>query len=196
METPMKTTRILSLATVLALACGAAGAHTGHGTNGLAEGLIHPFGIDHLLAMLAVGVWSAAALPHGRRWWGPAVFMTMLAVSAAAAAAGLALPLVESAIALSVAVFGAMLMAPRALPASAGLVAVGLAAALHGLAHGAELPAGAAFASYAGGFLLSTALLHGVGLAIGQRLLGWRAVAWQALGAAVGVAGLALLAAA
>jgi urease accessory protein len=192
----MKTTRHIGLATLLVLACGAAGAHTGHGTHGLAEGLAHPFGIDHLLAMLAVGVWSAAALPHGRRWWGPALFMAVLAGGAAAAAQGLALPRVESAIALSVAVFGVMLMAPRALPARAGLAAVAVAAALHGLAHGAELPTRASFSAYAAGFLLTTALLHGLGLALGQRLLGWRALARQGLGAAVGIAGLALLAAA
>jgi urease accessory protein len=189
----MKTIRHLSLAAVLALAHAAASAHTGHGTHGLAEDLLHPFRIDHLLAMLAVGMWSAAALPHGRLWWGPTVFMAALAGGAAAAAQGLVLPLVDVAIALSVMIFGAMLMAPRALPAMAGLPAVAVAAALHGLAHGAELPPGASFALYAVGFLLTTALLQALGLAFGQRLLAWSASAWRFLGAAVSVAGLALL---
>lgn len=189
----MKTLRQGSLAALLGLACAAAGAHTGHGAHGLAAGLVHPFGIDHLLAMLSVGVWSAAALPHGRRWWGPAIFMALLAGGAAAGANGLALPLVEVAIGLSVAMFGAMLMAPRAMPAAAGLLAVALAAALHGVAHGAELPYGASLSTYAFGFLFTTGALHGLGLAIGRRLLGWRANALQGLGVAAGAAGLALL---
>jgi urease accessory protein len=190
----MKTLRQAGVALLLGVAGSAALAHTGHGTHGLAAGLAHPFGVDHLLAMVSVGVWSAAALPHGRRWWGPAVFMAWLVAGSVAAAAGLALPLVEMAIALSVAVLGAMLMAPRALPAAAGLLAVALAAMLHGLAHGAELPAGASFSTYAFGFLLSTGALHGLGQAIGQQMLGWRALAWRGLGAAVGAAGLTLLA--
>jgi urease accessory protein len=188
----MKTLHRTLAVAALALAATAASAHSGHGAHDLVEGLAHPLGADHLLAMLAVGLWSAAALPAGRRWQGPAAFMTLLAAGAVAGALGGALPLVESAIALSVAVFGALLVAPRALPARVGLVAIGVAAALHGLAHGAELPAGGSFGAYASGFLLTTAALHGAGLALGRWMLAGHAAAWSLAGSALGVAGLTL----
>ena len=187
--TPTKRTLV---AAVLATAAASAAAHTGHGTHGLAEGLMHPLGVDHLLAMVAVGIWSAAAMPFGRRWQAPAVFLLLLTGGALAGVLGFALPLVESAIALSVAVLGAMLLAPRAVPPSYGLMAIGLAAALHGLAHGAELPSGASFSGFAAGFLLTTAILHGLGLSIGQRLLGWCTGVRHAVGGALGFAGLVL----
>lgn len=188
----MKTLHRATIGTALALAAAAASAHTGHATVGLVQGLAHPLGADHLLAMVAVGVWSAAARPAGLRWAAPALFMAVLALAAAAAAAGLPLPPVEAAIAISVVVLGAMLAAPRALPPLLGLAAVAAAAALHGLAHGAELPPGAAFGGYATGFLATTAALHALGLAAGQRLLALRAAVWRGLGAMVGTAGLVL----
>ena len=69
-----KSLRIAALLGLLACA-GAAQAHTGHGTSSLFEGLVHPLGADHLLAMLAVGLWSATTLPAGKVWQGPATFM-------------------------------------------------------------------------------------------------------------------------
>jgi urease accessory protein len=176
----------------LLAAATAASAHTGHGTHSLAEGLAHPFGLDHLLAMVAVGLWSATALPARLRASGPLVFLALMAAGAAAGAAGLALPLVEAAIALSVSVLGAMLLAPRALPAGLGLALVAAAAGLHGLAHGAEQPFGAAFGSYAAGFLFTTAALHGLGLFIGQRWLALHRAATVVVGSALGVAGVVL----
>ena len=65
--------RLAAAALLMGLA-GAAQAHTGHGTHSLMEGLAHPFGLDHLLAMLAVGVWSVSALPQGKAWWGQPCF--------------------------------------------------------------------------------------------------------------------------
>jgi urease accessory protein len=183
--------RVLLAGTALASAT-AAQAHTGHGAEGLAAGLAHPLGADHLLAMLAVGLWSAAALVPGRRWQGPAMFLVLLALGAVAGAAGLALPLVEVGIALSVSVFGAMLLAPKALPIALGLALVGFAAALHGLAHGAELPTGSSFAGYAAGFLLSSALLHALGLALGRWLLPLHVATSRLIGTALGLAGLVL----
>jgi urease accessory protein len=183
--------RSLIGAALLATAA-AASAHTGHGTHSLAEGLAHPFGMDHLLAMVAVGVWSAAALPAGRRAAGPLVFLVLMAAGSAAGAAGLALPLVEAAIALSVTVLGGMLLAPRALPAGLGLALVAAAASLHGLAHGAELPFGASFGGFAAGFLFTTAALHGLGLFIGQRLLALHRAATVFVGSALGLAGVVL----
>ncbi|HEY8904480.1 MAG TPA: HupE/UreJ family protein [Rhodoferax sp.] len=162
-----KTVRGLGLA-ALGLIAGLAQAHTGHGTSGIAEGLAHPLGADHLLAMVAVGIWSVSALPAKKAWWGPATFMLSLIVSAALGAVGFSVPFLEQMISLSVVLFGAMLVLSRQnMPASLGLGLVALAASLHGLAHGAETPE-AGFAAYAVGFLASTAALHFGGVAIGS----------------------------
>ncbi|MDP3423380.1 MAG: HupE/UreJ family protein [Burkholderiaceae bacterium] len=193
--TPRRLTALALFSALTALS-GAAQAHTGHGTHSLMEGLAHPFGLDHLLAMLAVGVWSVSALPQGKAWWGPATFLLALVASAALGAAGVTVPYLEQAIALSVVLFGAMLvLANRAMPVTLGLGLVAAASALHGLAHGAETPA-TGFAGYAAGFMLTTAVLHiggvGVGLAI-QRWLGQRRGAvLGGLGAALAAAGVVL----
>ncbi|MBK9439828.1 MAG: HupE/UreJ family protein [Comamonadaceae bacterium] len=151
----------------LALAAGTAQAHTGHGTSGLTEGLVHPMGADHLLAMVAVGIWSVSALPANKAWWGPAAFMLSLIVSAALGAMGVSLAFLEQMIALSVVLFGAMLILTRVkLPVTLGLGLVALAASLHGLAHGAETPE-SGFVAYAIGFLATTAVLHFGGVVAG-----------------------------
>ena len=152
---------------ILMLTMASAQAHTGHGTSNFFTGLIHPFGLDHLLAMLAVGVWSVTTLPAKKAWWGPATFMLALVVSALAGAMGLTLPYLEHAVSLSVLLFGAMLLFSRVkLPVGTGLALVALAASLHGLAHGSEAPE-SGFAGYAFGFLLTTAALHSGGVAMG-----------------------------
>lgn len=159
------------VAASLALSLGVAQAHTGHGTSGVIEGLVHPFGLDHLLAMVAVGIWSVSALPASKAWWGPATFMLSLVVSATFGAMGFSVPFLEHMISLSVVLFGAMLVFSRQqLPISVGLGSVALAASLHGLAHGAEAPE-SGFAAYALGFLATTAALHfgGVIAALGIR---------------------------
>jgi urease accessory protein len=161
-----KTVRGLGLA-ALGLMAGLAQAHTGHGTFGIAEGLAHPLGADHLLAMVAVGIWSVSALPANKAWWGPATFMLSLVFSAALGVAGLSVPFLEPLISLSVVLFGVMLVLSRPkMPVSFGLGLVALAASLHGLAHGAETPE-TGFAAYAVGFLATTATLHFGGVAIG-----------------------------
>lgn len=185
-------------ACVLAGFAGAAAAHTGHGTESFLEGLAHPFGLDHLLAMVAVGIWAVFALPAGRAWVGPATFMVALVAGAAVGATGVTLPMLEVAIAASGVVFGAMLLlATRRIPDWLGLGLVALAACLHGLAHGAEAPAAAGFASYAAGFLVTTAGLHFGGVFTGLSLRRWSATrATQivgGLGVAYGGAGLYLL---
>ncbi|MCE4536987.1 HupE/UreJ family protein [Pelomonas sp. P7] len=184
---------------MLALLAGTAQAHPGHDASGLAAGLAHPFaGFDHLLAMVAVGLWSAAALPAGRRVAGPAVFLAMLLLGAALPRFGLQLPGLEAGVAVSVAALGALMIAARStalrLPVPAGLALVGVAALLHGMAHGAELAAGQSFAGYAAGFMAASALLHGAGLAVGGWLQAGRAWAWRATAGLVGFSGLALLA--
>lgn len=190
-----KATTLRALGAVAALAAtGAAQAHTGHGTDSLFAGLAHPLGLDHLLAMVGVGTWSAVALPAGRRVAGPATFLAALLAGAVAGAAGLALPLTETAIAASVLLFGLMLAFARQVPVGAGLALTAAAALMHGLAHGAELPAGGLFAGYAAGFVVTTALLHAAGLGLGRAMADLQVRVWQALGGAVGLTGLVLLA--
>lgn len=180
----------------LTLAAGLAQAHTGHGTSGLFEGLAHPVGLDHLLAMVAVGVWSVCALPANKTWWGPATFLLTLVISAAFGAVGLRLPLLEHLISLNVVLFGVMLVFSREkMPVALGLGLIALASSMHGLAHGAETPA-TGFATYAAGFLLTTAGLHfaGVvaGLGIRRHLAGTARWVITALGTVFGGAGLYL----
>ena len=191
-----KNIRRATAAALLAGLAGAAQAHTGHGTHSLMEGLVHPFGLDHLLAMVAVGVWSVSALPRDKAWQGPATFLLALVISAALGAAGVTVPYLEHAISLSVVLFGLMLIvAQRAMPVVLGLGLIAAASSLHGLAHGAETPE-TGFAGYAAGFMLTTAVLHisgvGVGLAIQRWLAERRGAVLGGLGAAVGAAGLYL----
>ena len=186
--------RLIALA--LASASMAAHAHTGHGTERLVEGLIHPFGPDHLLAMVAVGVWSVSSLPANKAWQGPATFLLALIVSAVLGFMGVTLPFLEHGISLSVVLFGAMLvLAAKPMPKAIGLSLIAAAASLHGLAHGAETP-DSGFAGYAVGFLITTAALHMSGVGIGLSIQRWlaerRQVALGGLGTAVGVAGLYL----
>lgn len=191
--------RLMRHAGFAALICGSGAvyAHTGHGTSGIVDGLAHPFGLDHLLAMVAVGVWSVSALPAQKAWWGPATFMTALIASAVLGASGFSLPYLETWISASVVLFGAMLAISRVqLPPTVGLFLIAVAASLHGLAHGAESP-DTGFVIYAMGFLFTTALLHlgGVMLGMGvKKYLAQRAsITVQLLGVGCGGAGIFLL---
>ena len=150
-------------------------AHTGgEGSGGsFLYGVTHPFsGGDHLLAMLAVGLWAAQ---NGGRWlWSlPAVFVTLMLAGATAALAGWGLPYAEQAVVASLFLFG--LMVAGACPAGAvfGVLLVGAFAVFHGFAHGAEIPATSDAFSYALGFLLSTAFLHGAGIGFAALLRHW-----------------------
>ncbi len=191
---PFPKNAILFIA-ICALSTGAS-AHTGHGTHSLVEGLVHPFGPDHLLAMLAVGVWSVSALPASKVWQGPATFMLALVASAVFGASGVTLPYLEHAIALSVALFGTMLiLATKPVPKAVGLGLIAAAASLHGLAHGAETPE-AGFMAYAAGFLLTTGVLHlsgvGIGLSIRRMLAARSNLILGGLGALLSGAGVYL----
>jgi len=156
-------------ACVLACTTLSAQAHTGHGTHSLMEGLEHPLGTDHLLAMVAVGLWSVSVLNARQAWQGPATFLLALFLSAIAGAMGLKPDFLEHAIALSVVFFGAMLVWHKTLSRPMGLGLITAAASLHGLAHGAETPE-TGFAGYAIGFLLTTATLHLTGVSVGLSL--------------------------
>lgn len=143
-------------------------AHPGHpDAFGFNNGFAHPFsGIDHLLAMLAVGLW-AAQNKRSALWVLPLAFPLMMVAGALLAFAGLQMPGVETGIAASVAVLGLLIAFAIRMPlwASAGVVSV--FALFHGYAHGSELPHGASALWYGVGFVAATALLHLLGLAIG-----------------------------
>ena len=157
----------LLLSAGLVLAAAPALAHPGHGVAGFGEGVLHPLtGVDHLLAMLAVGIWSGFAMPR-RLWAGAASFLAAMVAGAGLAWSGVAMAGVEPAILTSVLVFGVMILTARQ-GQSTGLMALSLAgiagfAAMHGYAHAAE----ASGALYLAGFLLATTGLHlaGIGLA-------------------------------
>lgn len=180
---------------LLAGAAVPAAAHTGTiAGSGFGAGFVHPLqGWDHLLAMVAVGLW--AALIGGRAIAGLlALFPLGMAAGAVLAMAGLGLHAVEAAIALSVLVLGlAIATALRPAPwLAAGLVAV--FALFHGHAHGTELPAGAGAFPYAAGFLLATVLLHLAGAAAGRLgREGSAALGVRLAGIAIAASGLAFL---
>ncbi|MCB1504970.1 MAG: HupE/UreJ family protein [Hyphomicrobiaceae bacterium] len=163
----MRTIKLFATTVVsLTLISNAAFAHTGHGTFGFAAGLAHPIaGLDHLLAMFAVGIW-AAMQPTARAWQGPAVFLAMLAIGAGLGVADIGLPFVEPGIVASVLLFGAMIAVGHFFPAAAGLLLIGGFAVLHGHAHGSE--AVGAVSSYMAGFMAASALLHLGGFAFGR----------------------------
>lgn len=179
-------------AAVAILASGAAEAHTGGATGaGFGNGFSHPLsGLDHLLAMVAVGLW-AAQLGGRAIWQVPAAFVAMLLVGGTLGLAGFALPAVEPGIMASLLVIGVLVALAVKMPVKAGMALVGLFALFHGHAHGTEMPAAAAPALYALGFALATTLLHAAGIGLG-RVLGDRLspVAPRLAGAAVAVSGL------
>jgi urease accessory protein len=150
-----------------------------------------------MLAMLAVGLWSVRVLPAQRAWQGPTLFMLALVAGAVLGMLGLQLAMLEQLIALSVVLFGAMLMmSVYKVPAILGLGAVAVSALAHGMAHGAEAPA-SGFATYAMGFLVTTAMLHFGGVAAGLGLRKFMARQAGAvvvtLGSALGMTGLYLV---
>ncbi|MEQ1769943.1 MAG: HupE/UreJ family protein [Devosia sp.] len=144
----------------------AAFAHTGHGdTSGFIHGFMHPIGgPDHVLAMLAVGVF-AFVLGGRALWLVPLSFVGMMAVGFLLGIGGVNLPFVELGIALSSIVIGAAAASGRSMPVAGAMALVGAFAIFHGHAHGAEMPVTADGFSYALGFVATTALLHLAGIA-------------------------------
>jgi urease accessory protein len=186
----------LTLGALMAVLAGPALAHTGHGdASGFLHGLWHPiFGPDHLLAMLAVGLWSGFVLPR-RFWAGAAAFMGAMAAGAGLSWAGIGFPMVETVIVASVVAFGLLTIVSRRGQAGwitgLSLATIAVFASAHGHAHATEA-AGNAFA-YLAGFLISTAALHlaGIGLA---RAVATRPVVQQAMGAGIALSGLLMMA--
>ena len=177
-----------------------ASAHTGaesHIHDGFLSGFVHPlFGLDHLAAMVAVGLWSAlAARKAGPELaWGPAGFAAMLLAGAALGLQGVALPAVEPMIAASLLVTGLLVVSRLRVPGLAAALGVGVFALFHGVAHGYELAGDRSAWQTLAGMLAATVLLHAAGLAAGWALRHRTVWLSRAAGAAVALMGGALLA--
>jgi urease accessory protein len=142
-------------------------AHPGHGLHSFAAGLQHPLsGYDHLLAMVAVGVW-AVQLGGRARWALPLTFVSAMVLGAMAGLSGFAVPGVDRWILASVFALGLLITGAAKLPLGVGLGLVALAGAFHGLAHGAEMPLSANSLHFLAGMVVTTALLHAAGVVIG-----------------------------
>lgn len=160
-------------------------AHTGQGDHGFLDGFTHPFlGMDHLLAMLVVGVWSVLHARHV--WLGPLCFVTLLTASAILGQHGIIVPQLEPLVAASVLVLGVMLMLPFKLVLLAALAIIGGFALFHGMAHGGELSPGS---SVLAGFVLGSALLHATGMTFAHFVLRSRPQLALRLGQLVAVLG-------
>lgn len=189
-----RNTLLAGSAGMLSLFAATASAHTfgAHGA-GMTEGLVHPFiGLDHLLAMLAVGIW-AAQLGGRALWQVPLAFVAVMAGGAALAQLGLGLSLVEVMIAGSVLALGLLIAGAVRVSGTVSVMAVSLFALFHGYAHGLEMPQAGSPVAYAAGFVLATVCLHLLGIALGLSLNRMRVLS-RISGAAIAVTGVYLLA--
>lgn len=146
-------------------------AHPDHdGAHGFLHGLEHPLtGLDHLLVMVAIGLWAVQI--GGRAVWSvPLAFLGVMALGGILGMAGVAVPFMEGGILLSVFLIGVLLAAALRPPLAIGMLVAGLFAFFHGNAHGVEMPANAGGFVYAIGFLIATAFLHAVGIGLGLGL--------------------------
>lgn len=168
-------------------------AHTGvdsQAQRSFLTGFMHPlFGLDHLAAMVAVGLWSALTARRAglELLWGPLGFASLLLVGAMLGLQGVALPAVEPMIAASLLVLGLLVVSRLRLPGVGAALLVGWFAIFHGLAHGDELAHSPSAFQTLAGMLTATVLLHATGLAMGWRLRD--ANVWLARAVGVGVAG-------
>ena len=166
-------TRAFTIAAIMGGALSApALAHTGIGAhaNGFMAGFLHPLtGLDHMLAMLGIGVW-AVQLGKRATWMVPSAFVSVMVAGAALALWGAGLPMVEFGIAGSVLVIGGLVAFGARMPVTLAMTLAGAFALFHGFAHGVELPGFAHPAAYGAGFVAATALLHGAGLGLAHAL--------------------------
>lgn len=140
-------------------------AHPGHGEiHGWSHGFAHPIGgLDHLCAMIAVGLW-AAQLGGRAIWLVPVAFVTAMAAGGFLGAVAVPIPFAEQGIVTSVLILGLLVTVAMRLPLAKSLLIVSLFAVFHGYAHGAEMPRTASGLAYGFGFLVATAMLHGIGV--------------------------------
>lgn len=183
--------KLISAVALSALATPAL-AHSGHEhTDGLIAGFLHPLtGMDHLTAMVAVGLFGAAAM-KGKVWAAPATFVSAMIGGALLAWAGVQLPMVEGGIALSVLVLGLMCAFALRIPTALALGLTAIFAVFHGYAHGAEA-SGSALA-YVAGFSTATMLLHAGGTLVGLKTSAYR-FALPVIGSSIAAAGAFFLA--
>jgi urease accessory protein len=163
-------------------------------SGGFVGGFAHPlFGPDHVVAMVAVGLWGVL-LGAPAIWLLPVVFPLVMAMGGVIGILGVPLPGVEIGIAISAIVLGAMVALAVRPALWVAAVLVGAFAIFHGHAHGAELPPGADAVAYSLGFVIATGLLHLAGIGFGT-LARWPAgrVAVRAVGGAIALAGVAFL---
>jgi urease accessory protein len=183
------------LAALLLLAVTDVSAHSAEGlAGGFLSGLMHPvLGPDHVIAMVAVGLWGAF-LGKPAIWLLPIVFPMVMAFGGALGVAGIPVPAVETGIAVSAIVLGAMVAFAARPPIWVAAVIVGAFAIFHGHAHGTELPGAANPLAYSLGFVIATGLLHLCGIAFGA-LAHWPAgkVAVRAGGGLIALGGFAFL---
>ena len=193
MKHKIKTFLKLSTAALVMSAPTWAQAHSGHvatAFSGLLDGLVHPFtGLDHLAAMLAVGMWSAIAVRPV--WMAPLAFVVMLTLGAVLGLAGVQVPAVEPMIAASVLVIGLLMARRQDMSWTAAAALAGVFAVFHGAAHGSELSAAQAWPALAG-MVTGSALLHAAGVLIGQRMAG-RVWLQRSAGGALALMGSSLL---
>jgi len=182
----------LALGTIAAeLLATPAYAHDGTGmAGGFAAGVLHPLaGLDHMLAMISVGLWGAF-LGRPLIYALPMLFPAAMAFGGALGMAGVGFPPVEMGIAISVVTLGAMILFAVRAPIVVACVIVGIFALFHGYAHGAELPSAADPVGYSAGFVLSTGLLHLLGIALGLlRSIPAGTIALRAAGGAIALTG-------
>lgn len=164
----MKAISSVSLTTFLLLLAGPAFAHEEVGmAGGFISGVLHPiFGWDHVAAMVAVGLWGAF-LGKPAIWLLPVVFPLVMAVGGALGVMGVPVPAVETGIAGSALVLGLMIAFAVRPPLAVAALIVGAFAIFHGHAHGTELPHSANALAYSLGFVLSTGMLHMLGILFG-----------------------------
>jgi urease accessory protein len=191
----MRHLRQAILAAALLVAAASASAHPGGGVaGGFSSGFMHPIlGWDHVVAMVAVGLWGAF-LGRPAIWVLPIVFPMVMAFGGAIGLSGLHIPAVETGIAFSAIVLGAVVALAIRPPIPVAAVIVGTFAIFHGYAHGVELPKAADPLAYSLGFVIATGMLHLAGIAIGL-VVRWPAgkIAVRAVGAAIAMAGVAFL---
>ena len=185
----------LSATAALALIPAIASAHPGHeGAAGLAHGFMHPLGgIDHILAMVAVGMWGAQ-LGAPAMWVLPVVFPMVMALGGMMGLMGIQLPGIEFCIALSALALGFAVCREARPKLWIAAIIVGIFAIAHGHAHGTELPLGASGVLYSIGFVIATGLLHAIGIGIGL-VHRWPAgrIALRVAGAVVAMGGVFFL---
>ena len=190
----LSSTILLILASAL-IAPGTVLAHNPAGVaGGFASGFLHPLtGIDHILAMVAVGIWGAQ-LGAPAIWALPVAFPLVMAVGGALGVRGISLPGVEIGIAGSALLLGLMIFRETRPPLYTAALIVGFFAVFHGYAHGTELPHAANPLAYGVGFVVATGLLHMSGVALGL-IHRWPSGArtLRIAGAGISLAGLFLL---